>query len=414
LHAAYTGLQAVRLDATYARADSQIVYGYDEDWTYVGFDPNGYSSTDLYKRDHTTTTAELRASSTDAGRIFADSTDWVAGVYRLWQQEGLHRIYPILDLDFRSRFEIDRVALFGQTDTHFGDATTLSIGARFERHESNYRDNAGVGFDPRDELWGARIALDRLVGANTLVYVSAARGYKAGGFNTDGTLPPDLRTYDPETLYNVEIGVKGSWRDDAITGRAALFYMWRKDMQVATSIQVRNPGGSTQFIEFTGNAAEGDNAGFEGELRWKALSRLDIFASLGLLHTDYQDFVNAVGVRLDGRDQAQAPEYTAHGGFELGFCRGAYFRAEVDAKDRYYYSPDNDTRSKSYALVDLTVGVERDTWNASAWVRNLGDIGYHVQGYYFANDPRIDYAPKSYTQLGDPRLVGVTFGWNFR
>src|SRR5262249_28790973 len=162
-------------------------------------------------------------------------------------------------------------------------------------------------------------------------------------------------------------------------------------MQVATSIQVLNPGGSVQFIEYTGNAAEGDNAGFEGELSWQATARLKLFAALGLLHTDYNNFVNAEGVRLDGRDQAQAPEDTAHGGFELGFGNGGYFRTEVDAKDGYFYSDDNDTRSKSYALVDMTLGIERARWSASAWVRNIGDIAYHVKGYYFPNDPRIDY-----------------------
>ena len=40
--------------------DSDIAYGYDEDWTFQGFHPFGYSSTDLSLRDVKTSTAHVR------------------------------------------------------------------------------------------------------------------------------------------------------------------------------------------------------------------------------------------------------------------------------------------------------------------------------------------------------------------
>lgn len=393
-------------------ADSDISYGYDEDWTYVGFDPNGYSSTDRYLRDWQTTSGEVRLVSDESARIFGGSTDWVAGVYGLNQQMDLHRIYTFREgPDFKSSYEIDHLALFGQTDTHLGAATTLTVGLRLERHEANYDDVDGAHFTPNENLWGGRIAIDRLVGPNTLIYASASRGYKSGGFNTDGTLDADLRQYDPETLYNFEIGVKGSWLDDKFVGRVAVFYMQRDDMQVGTEIVRTRPDGSSEFIEYTGNAASGTNWGTEVELQWAPTHRLDVFGSLGLLESEYDNFVNAAGEQLDGRQQAQAPSYQAFVSIQYRFVGAWYVGAEAEARDAYYFSDSHDFQSHPYELVNLTLGIAQEHWGVKAWTKNVFDEDYSVQGYFFPNDPRIDYAPRGYTQHGDPRRYGVTVNW---
>jgi outer membrane receptor protein involved in Fe transport len=411
LRGVFSGVDAVDVEAIAALADSDVAYGYDEDWVFEGFHPFGYSSTDLYLRDRRTATGEVRVVSNPAARLFGGRTDWVAGVYGLAQKESLERRYTFLDDPFRSRFSIDRAAAFAEAQTRLGSATTLALGGRVERHRASYRDAYGADFDPDDDLWGARISLDRLVAPELLVYASAARGYKAGGFNTDGTLPADRRQFEPETLWNAELGVKGAWRDDALTARVALFHMWRDDMQVATSIVRTRPDGSSEFIEATANAAEGVNRGLEAEVGWRANARLTLFAALGLLASEYRDFVNAAGERLDGREQVHAPEYQAWGGFELALGRGAYLRAEAEAKDEFYFSDSHDARSDPYALVHVTLGWEASGWRASVWVRNVGDVDTYVRGYYFGNDPRVDYAPALYTQLGEPRVAGLSLGW---
>jgi iron complex outermembrane receptor protein len=411
LKGTFRAADAFDVEAIAAVADSEIAYGYDEDWVYEGFDPAGYSSTDLYLRERTTVTGEVRLLSKEPARWFAGPTDWVLGAFVLSQDEDLDRRYTFRDDDFRSRFEVDRVAVFGETRSRLADVWTLTLGARLERHRADYRDVDGARFEPDDDLWGGRVALDRLVGADTLVYASLARGYKAGGFNSDGTLPADLKEYDPETLLNVELGAKGSWRDDTIAARIALFHMWREDMQVATSVVRSRPDGSSEFIEYTGNAAEGSNYGLEAELRFRPQPRVEIFGALGLLATEYRDFVNAEGRRLDGRDQAHAPGYQLHGGARVGFLANGFVRVEIDARDEFYFSDSHDARSDAYALVHLTLGWETPQWQASLWVRNAGDVDYEVRGYYFGNDPRIDYAPRTYTQLGEPRRFGVSLRW---
>ena len=61
-----------------------------------------------------------------------------------------------------------------------------------------------------------RLLIERSLDSGNLLYASLTRGYKAGGFNTDGTLDADLRLFDPETLWNMEIGFKGSLINDRL------------------------------------------------------------------------------------------------------------------------------------------------------------------------------------------------------
>jgi outer membrane receptor protein involved in Fe transport len=403
--------QAFRIETIASHADSDIEYGYDEDWTFAGFDPNGYSSTDLYKRDWKTTSAEIRLVSNERGRVLGDSTDWVVGVYGLNQEMDLHRVYTYLSPDFTSSFEIERAALFGQTETALSLLTTLTVGLRVERHRSDYDDVDGVTFSPDDDLWGGRVALDRVVGEDTMVYASVSRGYKSGGFNTDGTLAVDLRQFDPETLYNTEIGIKGLWLDDRASGRLAVFYMFRDDMQVSTSQTLVRSDGSVEFVEYTGTAAQGDNYGLEAELRYRPLPRLELFGSLGLLASQYDNFVNGAGQQLDGRQQAQAPSYQFFGSARYDFGGGWFVSAAFEAKDAFYFSDSNAFQSSPYELLHLNAGIQREHWGVTAWAKNVTDEDYEVRGYVFGNDPRIGYGPRGYTQLGEPRRFGVTVDW---
>ena len=304
----------------------------------------------------------------------------------------LHRVYTFRTPDFTSSLEIERAALFGQTETALSPSTTLTLGLRLERHEAKYGDIDGVAFSPNDDLWGGRIALDHLLGDGTMVYASLSRGYKSGGFNTDGTLDADLRQFDPETLYNTEIGVKGRWRDDRLVGRLAAFYMFRDNVQVSTSVIRVRSDGSAEFIEYTGNGAQGDNYGIEAELHYRPLPQLDLFGSLGLLASQYDNFVNGAGEQLDGRQQAQAPSYQFFGSARYDFGGGWYVSAALEAKDAFYFSDSDAFQSKPYELVHVNVGLQRDHWGVTAWVKNLTDENYEVRGYLFGNDPRIDYA----------------------
>ena len=85
------------------------------------------------------------------------------------------------------------------------------------------------------------------------MYTTISQGYKAGGFNTDGTLDSDLRDFDSEGLLNYEIGFKGMLFDNRFQTQLALFFMNRDDVQISSSIVRTRDDGSSEFIDYIGN-----------------------------------------------------------------------------------------------------------------------------------------------------------------
>lgn len=410
---AWDAATAFSVEASMTAAVSDGAYGYDEDWTFAGFHPFGYSSTDYYYRDRETRTAEVRLLSNDSSRLFNGSTNWVAGIYALDGGEDLRREYTYAADVFSSTYAVERLALFGQLESMLGERTRLTTGLRLERHRADYLDSAGVAFTPDDNLTGWRLSLDHAMSDAMMAYATLARGYKAGGFNTDGTLPPALREFDPETLLNFELGLKGNLIDGRLQTRVALFTMSRDDVQISSSRLIERAGGSTEFVSFTGNAAEGSNRGIEAEFAYSVNPDFELAAAIGLLVTEYEDFINAEGLNLDGREQAHAPDYQYALSGRHAFSGGWYVELGFEGRDAFYFSDSHDTRSEPYDLINAAIGFERNGWEVRLWSRNLTDEDTLTRGYYFGNDPRIDYADRSYTQLGEPQRAGLSLTYSF-
>lgn len=399
------------IEGTTAIARSDLDYGFDVDWTFAGFHPFGYQLFDRYDRERDTRSLELRLVSDPSGRLFDDRSDWIVGVYHHRNEEDLERVRtdPGRVRTFASEFDTRRSSIFGQLDTALSDTVTLSTGLRYERRKADYEDSAGVTFSPSENLWGGRVGLEWLTGRDTLIYGNVSRGYKAGGFNTDGSLDVDLRLYDSEYVWNYELGVKSSLIDGALSTRLAAFYMDRKDQQVGTSLVRSRDDGSSEFIAFVGNAAEGRNYGLELELDFSVNERLNLVANLGLLRTEFRDFVNSAGEDLDGRDQPHAPRYQFHLAADYRFDAGFYARIEAEGRDDFFFSGSHQERSSSYQLLHARAGWRGESIELALWGRNLTDKDYEVRGFGgFGNDPRDGYAPGRYTQFGAPRTYGVS------
>ena len=399
---------AFAVEAHVGAAASDMAYGYDADWVYVGFHPWGYSGTDDYVRDRNTVTAEVRLVSKQAGELFGGATAWTAGAYTLRQDVALTRQSTFIDSDFTSDYGIDRFAVFGQTETALDASSTLTVGLRLERHSASYDDNAGVSSAPEDSLVGGRVAYDRALAPGVVGYGSISRGYKAGGFNIDGTLPADLREYGPEVLWNFEAGVKARAADGRLSFRGSVFHMQRDDVQIDSSIVIFQEDGSTEFIDFVGNAAQGTNSGAEVDVEFTPTDAVSLYARVGLLRSEYEDYTNGEGMDLDGRGQAHAPGYQFSVGADFAFGERYFAQVEMDGRDEFYFSDSHSEKSTPYTLLNGSVGYRGRDWSVTAWARNLADKDYFVRGYFFGNDPRDGYTDRSFTQLGEPRRFGIT------
>jgi outer membrane receptor protein involved in Fe transport len=390
------------------QASSDMDYGYDEDWSFTGIHPWGYTSTDHYLRERDTRSIELRVISGEGSRMFSDTTDWIWGIYYLESDETLERQYTFADGLFDSEHEFNTLAAFLQFDSQISDRLTLGIGLRTERRDTLYDDSEGVSFSPDDTHWGGRLSLEYAINETTLGYMSLSRGYKAGGFNTDGTLDEDLRKFDEEYLIETEVGLKTSLLDGALQLQVSAFHNDRKDQQVKSSLLRVRQDNSVEFIDFFGNAASGTNKGMEIDLNWHFSHAVWMTANIGWLDAEFDRFINEFGEDLGGRQQAHAPDYSYSLAFN--FEQGSWFgTVSTDGKDEFFFSDRHAVKSNSHALLNASIGYQSERWRLTIWGRNLSDKDYFVRAFgSFGNDPRKFYATEPYFQFGEPRMTGLT------
>ena len=388
-------------------ANSDIDYGYDEDWSFTGIHPFGYTSTDRYLRERKTRSAELRINS-------LSEFSWVAGFYFFDSSEDLLRDYTFLTNNFSSNYEFKSYAVFAESEIELSEGTSLLAGVRFEKRKTNYKDSEGIEFSPSEDFWGGEISLNKDLSDNLLGYVSIARGFKAGGFNIDGTLDSDLREFNEEYLIEYETGLKGAFFRDNLQVRLAIFMDDRRDQQVKSSLVRPRSDGSTEFIDFLGNAAAGTNKGLEGSIVWELNPNWRLTLDAGLLRATFDEYINEFGENLSGRDQAHAPSYMASAG--IRFAQGRWTASlKADTKDEFYFSDRHGVRSERATLANFSVEYSVMPWQFALWARNLGDENYQTRGFgSFGNDPRKLYVTEPYYQLGEPRIVGVTFQYFMR
>ncbi len=413
---------AVAMETSLSISDTDSEYSYDEDWSFVGeFDDAlfPYSSFDQYKRNRKNNSFDIRFLSNEEGRIFNDKSDWVVGAYYSDKSEYLKRNYTYLDAPFTSQYETKNVALYGQLESEITDKLMLITGLRVEQWDADYTDSTNNNINADDTLKGGKIGLEYQVNENHLAHTSLSRGYKAGGVNTDGTLPTDALDFDTETLWNFEVGMNSSWLDDAINTRLSVFYAKRKDQQVKSSIVTPRDGGVTQFDDFIRNAAEGRNYGLEAELDWKVNNKWSLNTSLGLLEARFDKYDDPVGVAngldLSGRDQAHAPRYQYALGTEYAVTPSLSAGLNIEGKSEFFFSDRHNEKANSYSVLNANLSYKKKNLTTTLWGRNLLDKDYDVRGFgSFGNNPGNGYATEKYTQKGEPRIIGVSLSYDFK
>ena len=414
LKSTYQVNEAMHLISAVSYSQTDLEYSFDVDWSYVGeFDDAlyPYSAFDQYLRDRKQLDVDVRLVSDEAGRIFSGTTEWTIGAYYKDYSEDMSRDYDFI-APFSSVYDTKNTAIYGQLDTHFSEKLTLVTGLRLEQWDSDYSDSENVNINTDELLTGGKIGLNYQDSADRLYYVTLAKGYKPGGVNADNRLSSADRQYETETLWNIDAGLNSNYYNNTVKSRFNLFYGKRKDQQVKDSLLIPQPGGSTEFVDFVSNAAEGKYYGLESQIDYFPLETLHLFTSFGLLQSEFDEYPN--NPAMTGRAPANSPEYQYNVGLDYLFFDAWTFKTNVEGKGSYYFSNRHNEEADAYALWHSSLEYTTGEFTAAVWVRNITDEEYQVRGFgSFGNNPGNGYATELYTQLGTPMTAGLTLSYDF-
>lgn len=422
------------LETQLTASNTDSTYAYDDDWTFgsyddttyaclnVCYDPSGYSGYDQYKRESDRLSIDLRAISKATGRIFNGSTDWVFGIFSSQKTNQLNRAYEFIPAPYANEIEVKNTAAYAELTSHVSNTSTMTYGIRVEQNTYDFSDSNNIIEDDSEILWGGKISYETLVTGNSLAYATISRGFKAGSVNRDTIISEQFRKYDTEINNTFETGIKSSLFNDQAKTALSIFYTQREDQQIKQSYSYLSDG-KPKFVDYYANAAKGQNYGLEAQLNWSISDHFTLDSSIGLLETELVDYQfqsadeddNIITIDKSGRKQAHAPNYTTllAGTYHLG---NLDFRIETELKDDFYYSSSHDYQSDSYQLWNASIRYTLNSLEISLVGRNVTNEDYSIKGYYFGIDPKAGaegYAPRLYTQKGNPALVSLNVKYNF-
>lgn len=207
-------------------------------------------------------------------------------------------------------------------------------------------------------------------------YLRAASGYRPGGPQTNSNPPPGAPLIiDPDTVWNYEAGIKGSFLNGLLSANLAVYHIDWKD------IQLNALDASGVLLQTNGGDAEVD--GVELELVARPISGLTLTANAG--YTDARivsvlpGVTTATGARA-GDGLPLTPEYTfaftadqriPFGNSMTGLL-GATLRHQAEMPNNYAASSAPAQRTlRSISTVDLRGGLEFDRYTIQLRAQNL-------------------------------------------
>lgn len=352
-------------------------------------------------------------------------------------------------------YDLQQLAFFGEASYDVTDRLHLTAGGRWYDYEetrtitlgglfANVADGivdetSATGFTPR-------VLASFDFSDNVTLNAQASQGFRLGGVNDplNATLctPEDevifgaFQSYEDETLWNYEVGVKSSF-DNGIRLNAAAFYADIEDLQVTL-----DAGSCSSRISF--NVPEAHTTGVEVEFAAQPMENFDVslsgsfieaefdstviapstgevlggiqegnrlasvpetqFAAIGTYYLpwepmDSQTFVSATFQHVGDRITQPSDQVAGAGVFVSGLPFGGATGADATVVD---------LELDAYEILNLSTGLIGENWEAVLYVNNVTDENANLS---------FDRERGGRARLGfrtnQPRTFGITFRMNY-
>lgn len=379
---------------------------------------------------------EVRLSSKSEGAF-----SWLAGLYYSNEKLTDHFISDFWDIyafDTVTSYKqyVQSISGFAQAEYRFTDTLKLIGGVRVEdevRKQKHYvtAEVVAVGGDPIDFSAPAnkslrsnpvtgKVSLEYKPQDNVLLYVSASRGVKSGGF-TAYNVPSSgsVTAFKPETLWSYEGGFKSNLLDDTLQLNGSVFYYDYRNQQIQSAIYTTAYGAIGAIV----NAEKSYIYGGELEATWRPIPELLISQSFGYKTGKFDKFDNFLDISastaantsvyksLKG-EKVGFPPISYSGSVAYTFDLGAYnLQPEInysfhDKREPLLLGHTYDIAAYWLANASLTLTPKDGPWEVSLYGRNIFNQKYDLERNFFISGINIAAA-------GEPATVGVRLAYKY-
>ena len=391
------------------------------------------------------------------------------------------------DLQYQTRSERNSYAAYTQGVYTFNEHFALTLGARWARDQLTGEENlgyynediaAGLGFTPAGgtsslaavnlalgylapdgtilnpqrllvngipgsiSLWRQeerkddditwRANLDWTPTDNDLIYISATKGSRAGGFNL--VFFSAERAFKTESLISYELGYKGTLRDGTMQLNSAIYLYDYKNVETfGTGPSLTNPANTSTSV-FSVPSAQ--IFGWDTDMDWLITDNLTLGANFSYTYSEYTDnfVVNdpndsnrppslfnpaAIPIDLDGKQMLQVPEMK--GGVYAQYTwqmadRGSLtFLANWSWIDQVYFSAfeSKEDAAPEYQRTDLrATWISPSTaWSVAAFADNVfNEIGVRQVDHYGSTED-VNFRRSGANTI--PQQLGISVDYKF-
>ncbi len=415
-------------------------------------DPSQFiTSKDKYDRY----THELRFSTDPNARV-----RFVGGLFVQQQEHSILQNYQVNDLT--SAFEVpgwsdalwltqqERVdkdrALFGEVSFDITDELTATGGLRYFETENSLEGFFGFGagftpdlgegqcFDPNPYRGAPCKNLDKRVEEqdtihklnlsyeltqDAMVYATWARGFRPGGINRRGSLPPYLADF----LTSYEVGWKTTWAGNRVRFNGAVYSQEWEDFQFS----ILGANGLTEIK----NANQARINGLDMDLTWLVTAGLSLSGGVAFtaaeLTENYCGFTDNDGNPVSDCEAPQSPDGTQlpvtpkfkgnlTGRYEFPLASfDAHLQASLVHVGRRWADLRLVEREllgelDAYTTLDLSTGVDNGTYSVELFVDNVADERGELTRFSQCAEAT---CKQPYVVPVRPRTFGLRFGQRF-
>jgi len=326
--------------------------------------------------------------------------------------------------DFQTRLDDREYATFGELSYNLTPELKFTAGLRYLYGRSSLTSVSGGFFASTPFASGTtkayaptpKFSVTYDVSDTVTTYATAGKGFRLGGINTPvpasqcaGDLAAfGLETaptgYQPDKLWNYEVGAKGRFFDNQLSVNTSAYDIeWSK-------IQIDIPLKTCGF-DFTANVGQAESYGLETEIQWRVGPSLTFGTSGQYNHDTFTQDVLGLGV-YKGDPVPGSPKwslnFTADYERDLTSDITGFIRANwqfTGNSHGTFVRTNQDYDRPTYNLAGASIGATFESWDVSLFAKNLFDTKKIIQS------PSDNYVAEGYTPT--PRIIGVEANTHF-